>query len=44
LVPIIGAQPLVMTMAKLASSGDYLWKFEIWHARSLAYDSDTRRR
>jgi len=33
--PILGEQPLVLTMAKTLDSGEYLWKFEIWHERSI---------
>ena len=39
LCPILGEQPLVLTMAKTSDTGEYLWKFEIWHERSVSDDS-----
>ena len=39
LAGVIGEQPLVMTMAKTIDTGEYLWKFEIWHAKGVADDS-----
>lgn len=39
LAPMIGEQPLQLDMAKDMDTGEYLWKFEIWHARCLRDDS-----
>lgn len=38
--PIVGEQPLCSSMAKTLDTGEYLWKFEIWHQRSLSDSSD----
>lgn len=39
LAGIVGEQPLVMTMAKTIDTGEYLWKFEIWHEKAVANSS-----
>ena len=39
LASIAGEQPLVIDMAKTTDTAEYLWKFEIWHARALSNDS-----
>mmetsp|Transcript_17365 Transcript_17365/g.20443 ORF Transcript_17365/g.20443 Transcript_17365/m.20443 type:complete len:455 (-) Transcript_17365:39-1403(-) len=39
LCPFLGEQPVVLSMAKTIDTGEYLWKFEMWHARSLGDDS-----
>mmetsp|Transcript_4835 Transcript_4835/g.6229 ORF Transcript_4835/g.6229 Transcript_4835/m.6229 type:complete len:728 (-) Transcript_4835:265-2448(-) len=35
----LGEQPLLLTMAKDLESGEYLWKFELWHERCVPLDT-----
>ena len=34
--PMVGDQPLLLAMAKTMDTGEYLWKFEVWHEKALA--------
>jgi len=36
---MVGEQPLQIDMAKDIGTGEYLWKFEMWHAKTLRDDS-----
>jgi len=40
LTQFMGEQPLVMAMAKTMDTGEYLWKFDIWHSKSVRDDSE----
>mmetsp|Transcript_13285 Transcript_13285/g.27113 ORF Transcript_13285/g.27113 Transcript_13285/m.27113 type:complete len:287 (+) Transcript_13285:1965-2825(+) len=35
----LGEQPLLLTMAKSIDTGEYLWKFELWHEKCVPGDT-----
>jgi hypothetical protein len=35
----LGHQPILLTMAKTMDTGEYLWKFELWHERCVPSDT-----
>jgi hypothetical protein len=35
----LGHQPILLTMAKTMDTGEYLWKFELWHERCVPGDT-----
>ena len=39
-IPYFNGYPLFLSMAKIKSTGDYLWATEIWHKRLLGYHEE----
>lgn len=37
----LGDQPILLTMAKTMDTGEYLWKFELWHERCIPGDTSS---
>ena len=38
----VGQQPLLLTMAKTMDTNEYLWKFELWHEKSLLMSEESQ--
>jgi hypothetical protein len=43
-IPYFNGYPLFLSMAKIKSTGDYLWATEIWNKRLLDYHEEESRR